>query len=197
MTTASAAPRVVHVERCMGTVFTIDIRDPGSWDQAIGAVVAWLHRADAMFSIYRAGSDISRIRRGELAVENAAPLLGEVLELCGQVQAETGGYFTPGWDGGPDPTGLVKGWAIERASHLLHCHGSHNHAINGGGDLQIAGEPAPASHGGWASATRSAAGACWPWSPAATSPSQPRALPNAARTSSTRSPASRRPTSPA
>jgi FAD:protein FMN transferase len=143
MTTAAAPPRVVHVEHCMGTVFSIDIRDPGSWDEAVSDVVGWLHRADALFSTYRAGSDISRLRRGELAVENADPLVAEVFALCAQVQADTGGYFTLGWNGDPDPTGLVKGWAIEQASHLLRGHGSRNHAVNGGGDIQLAGESAP------------------------------------------------------
>jgi len=141
---APALPRTVHVEHCMGTVFSIDVRDPGSWALAIGAAVAWLHRVDGVFSTYREGSDISRIRRGELAVADADPLVGEVLGRCAGLTEETGGWFTAHWrGGGPDPTGLVKGWAIERASDLLRAHGSRNHAVNGGGDVQTAGESAP------------------------------------------------------
>ena len=37
MTTAGDTARTLHVEHCMGTVFTIDIRDAGSWDEAIAA----------------------------------------------------------------------------------------------------------------------------------------------------------------
>ncbi len=60
-----------------------------------------------------------------------------------RLETETGGYFTT-FDGAElDPTGLVKGWAIERASQFLRGHGSHNHAVNGGGDIQIAGDAAP------------------------------------------------------
>ena len=141
---APALPRTVHVEHCMGTVFSIDVRDPGSWALAIGAAVAWLHRVDGVFSTYREGSDISRIRRGELAVADADPLVGEVLGRCARLAEETGGWFTAHWrGGGPDPTGLVKGWATERASDLLRSHGSRNHAVNGGGDVQTAGESAP------------------------------------------------------
>ena len=131
----------VHVEECMGTVFSIDVRDPGAWDGAVGDVVAWLHRVDAVFSTYKAESDISRIRRGELAIEEANPDVADVLNLCSVIEAETEGYFTAGWDSELDPTGLVKGWAIERASRLLTAHGSRNHAVNGGGDIQLAGEP--------------------------------------------------------
>jgi FAD:protein FMN transferase len=132
-----------HVEHCMGTVFTLDVRDPGAWGGAIAAAVAWLHHVDAVFSTYRAGSDISRIRRGELAAADADPDVLPVLALAAEVEAETGGWFSLFPDGGLDPTGLVKGWAIERAGDVLHDHGCRNHAINGGGDVQLAGEAAP------------------------------------------------------
>jgi FAD:protein FMN transferase len=135
--------RVVHVEHCMGTVFSIDIRDPGSWEPAISAVTGWLHHVDEVFSTYRTGSDVSRLRRGELTAEQASPLVAEVLGLCARAQADTGGYFTTALPGGLDPTGLVKGWAIERASGILRAHGSVNHCVNGGGDIQLAGEASP------------------------------------------------------
>lgn len=140
---SAARFRTVHVEHCMGTVFSIDIRDPGSWGTAIHEAVAWLHKVDAAFSPYRVDSDISRIQRGVLALENADPDVALVLDLCAAVEAETDGYFTPIWNGELDPTGLVKGWAIERASDLLKAHGSRNHAVNGGGDIQLAGESGP------------------------------------------------------
>jgi FAD:protein FMN transferase len=145
MTPAAAAgpSRVVHVEHCMGTVFSIDIRDPGPWEPAIGAVTRWLHHVDEVFSTYRPGSDISRLRRGELAAGHANPLVAEVLGLCARAEEETNGYFTAALPGGIDPTGLVKGWAIERASGILRAHGSVNHCVNGGGDIQLAGEASP------------------------------------------------------
>ncbi|SFW78961.1 FAD:protein FMN transferase [Amycolatopsis australiensis] len=135
--------RTVHVEHCMGTVFTIDVRDPGDWAAPIAEAVAWLHRADALFSTFSPGSDLSRYRDGTLRLADADPLVAEVLALCDGYEAETGGYFTARWRGAPDPTGLVKGWAIERAAALLRGHGSPNHAINGGGDVWLAGEAAP------------------------------------------------------
>jgi thiamine biosynthesis lipoprotein len=127
----------------MGTVFTVDVRDPGDWAPAIDEVVADLHHVDAVFSTYRADSDISRIGRGELTVHAADPLVAQVLDLCAAMRAETGGWFTAMPAGRLDPTGLVKGWAVERASATLRRHGSVNHAVNGGGDVQTAGEPEP------------------------------------------------------
>lgn len=135
--------RTVHVEHCMGTAFTIDIRDVGDWTAAIDAVVSWLHFVDATFSTYREDSDISRIRRGELRVADADPHVSEVLDLCARAQGSTRGYFTTLPNGRLDPTGLVKGWSIECASELLLEAGSGNHAINGGGDMQLAGEAEP------------------------------------------------------
>jgi FAD:protein FMN transferase len=142
--TASAAPaRRVHVEHCMGTAFTIDIRDPGAWDEAIGDVVAWLHHVDTVFSTYRPTSDICRIQSRELRLADADPDVALVLDLCADVQMTTAGAFTATPNGRLDPTGLVKGWAVERASRLLRAHGAANHAVNGGGDMQLAGGAAP------------------------------------------------------
>ncbi|MGW4523969.1 FAD:protein FMN transferase [Amycolatopsis sp. NPDC004378] len=135
--------RTVHVEHCMGTVFSIDVRDPGDWTAPIADVVAGLHRVDALFSTFRPDSEVSRIGRGELAIADADPDVAAVFGLCEQFEAESGGYFTARWRGTPDPTGLVKGWAIERASAVLRKHGSHHHAVNGGGDVQLAGEAGP------------------------------------------------------
>ena len=78
----------------MGTVFTIDIRDPGNWSEAIRDVVSWLHDVDQVFSTYKHDSDISRLRRGELALEDANPDVAAVLALCADARAETAGYFT-------------------------------------------------------------------------------------------------------
>ena len=139
-------PRTVHVEHCMGTVFTIDVRDDaadGDWAAAIGSAVALLHHVDRVFSTYRADSDISRLRRGELRLRDAHPDVRTVLDLCADVQLDTRAAFSAMRGGRLDPTGLVKGWAIDRADAVLRAHGSANHAVNGGGDVLVAGSAAP------------------------------------------------------
>ncbi len=137
------ATRGVHVEHCMGTVFSIDVRDPGDRTDAIGDVVGRLHHVDAVFSTYRPDSDISRLQRRELRLADADPDVAVVLDLCAAIQQETGGHFSALNAGRIDPTGLVKGWAIEEASRRLREHGCANHAVNGGGDIQLAGEAEP------------------------------------------------------
>lgn len=139
----SGRPRTVHVEHCMGTVFSIDVRDEGSWDTAIADVVQWLHHVDEVFSTYRPESVLSRLQRGELWLPECGPEVAEVLALCEEVESTTGGAFSPRYDRRLDPTGLVKGWAVDRAARMLDAAGARNHAVNGGGDVQLTGEASP------------------------------------------------------
>jgi thiamine biosynthesis lipoprotein len=140
--TPVAMPRTVHVEHCMGTVFSIDIRDAGDWSPALAEVVSWLHQVDATFSSYQADSPVSRLGRGELELADCPPDVRLVLADCAEVATQTDGYFTTHPGGQLDLSGYVKGWAIERASDILRERGSANHAVNGGGDIQCAGERA-------------------------------------------------------
>jgi thiamine biosynthesis lipoprotein len=131
------------VEQCMGTVFSFDIRLPAVDPAALDSVIAWLHWVDATFSTYRTGSEISRLGRGEIELADCAPEVAEVLERCAELEVETDGNFSALAPGSLDPSGLVKGWAVQRASEMLRAAGSSNHCINGGGDIQCTGSPAP------------------------------------------------------
>jgi FAD:protein FMN transferase len=42
-----------------------------------------------------------------------------------------------------DPSGVVKGWSIERAAEILELHGAVNFCINAGGDIAIRGYAHP------------------------------------------------------
>ena len=125
----------------MGTVVSFDV--PAWADQVLGRVVSWLHWVDATFSPYRDDSDVSRFGRGALALAECAPELTEVLAACADVTARSGGYFTIRPGGRHDPSGYVKGWAIERAAAMLTSAGSAEHSVNGGGDIQCVGDHGP------------------------------------------------------
>ncbi|MFI5959940.1 FAD:protein FMN transferase [Cryptosporangium sp. NPDC051539] len=122
----------------MGTVFSIDVR-AGVSVAALDDVVRWLHWVDGTFSTYQPGSVVSRLSRGELTPDECPAEVREVLALVREASAATDGYFTDAPHGFLDPTGLVKGWAIERASDLLAAAGSTAHSVNGGGDVQLVG----------------------------------------------------------
>lgn len=141
--TSPAATQQRHVEQCMGTVFSLDVRAPGVDAAAIAEVVAWLHHVDAVFSTYRADSEISRLARGELTRAGCSAEVRGVLAECERLEDVTDGYFSARIGGRLDPSGYVKGWAIERAGDLLEAAGSRNHCVNGGGDVQCVGNPEP------------------------------------------------------
>jgi thiamine biosynthesis lipoprotein len=148
MSTVVTSKPLVHVEHVMGTVVSFDVRFADESQRApmrvaIADAVVWLHRVDEVFSTYRHDSQVSRLGRGEVRLADCDDDVEEVLELCAQIGRETGGYFSSTYGGRLDPTGLVKGWAIQRASERLCTAGSTRHLVNGGGDIQAVGGSAP------------------------------------------------------
>jgi thiamine biosynthesis lipoprotein len=135
---------VIHVEQIMGMPIVLDVRDE---DPDVGAIARmWdsLRRVDAVFSTYKADSEISRLNRGELALEDASPEVREVLARCEELREETGGYFDArAAGGGLDPSGLVKGWAVDRACAVLDAAGFVNYALDAGGDIRLSGRAVP------------------------------------------------------
>lgn len=148
MHVSGSPPTVRHVEPVMGTMVSIAIHEtPGpeaSVRAAIDDACRLLHRYDAMFSTWMPQSPISRLRRGELTLAELPPEAQHVLELCDEAHQLSGGWFDA-WamPGGVDPTGLVKGWALEEALAVLHRAGVANALVNGGGDLAATGHPRP------------------------------------------------------
>jgi thiamine biosynthesis lipoprotein len=127
----------------MGTVVSFDVPAQAGEPRAggpLGQAVRWLHWVDATFSPYLQDSDVSRFGRGALPLADCAPELAEVLEVCAAVSARSNGYFTVTPGGTFDPSGYVKGWAIERAAAILTAAGSAEHSVNGGGDVQCVGD---------------------------------------------------------
>jgi thiamine biosynthesis lipoprotein len=143
----SAAPRdrCVRIVRTMGTVVSIDVRAPRSpgLAAALDDAESVLREADETFSTYRDDSWISRLARREIRLRDLPPPVGEVLALCADLERLTDGWFTARWrgDGTLDPTGVVKGWAAERAGGLLSARGFTDHCVNAAGDVAVAGRP--------------------------------------------------------
>lgn len=132
-----------HVEPAMGTVFSFDLRGPAMDPAALDEAVRWLHWVDATFSTYRDDSVANRLGRHEVQIADCPPEVAEVLALCAAAERASGGHFSATRAGRWDPTGVVKGWAVERASDILRSGGSSAHCVDGGGDLQLVGEPRP------------------------------------------------------
>ncbi|MDN0196115.1 FAD:protein FMN transferase [Streptomyces sp. S.PNR 29] len=143
---AQAPAAVRHAEEVMGTVFSFDVRggDPVAVRSALAEAIAGLHRVDEVFSTYRDDSQVSRLARGELTVEDCDPEVAEVLELGAEAERLSDGWFSTSYEGRLDPTGIVKGWSAERAARRLAAvPGVTGVSVNGGGDVQLLGTPGP------------------------------------------------------
>jgi FAD:protein FMN transferase len=138
------ATGLLRVEQIMGTAIGVDLRDPEVPASAVEAAFESLRRADARFSTYQPDSEVCRLSRGELTLAACSLELRQVLALAEQLRADSGGYFEVHGhraDRGLDPSGVVKGWAVEEAAWILDAAGARNYAINAGGDVLVRGEP--------------------------------------------------------
>jgi thiamine biosynthesis lipoprotein len=124
----------------------VDLRDEAAVDADAEAAFAWLREVDAAFSTYREDSEVRRIDLGELAVEDASENVRWVLGRCEELRVETRGFFDMRYGGALDPSGLVKGWAVEQASALLSARGLRDHAVSAGGDIVLRGGALPDAH---------------------------------------------------
>jgi thiamine biosynthesis lipoprotein len=134
---------VRRVESIMGTTVSVAVRPPPVSDDVLDGFFDQLRAVDARFSTYRHDSEVSRLARGELAEVDASRDLRHVLAACDHLALVTDGAFDARRhrpDGRPDPSGYVKGWAIEEAAWLLDSAGARNYWINAGGDIVARGE---------------------------------------------------------
>ncbi len=131
-----------RVEHIMGTAVSLDIADPVA-DDVVEAAFAWLREVDARFSTYRADSEVCRLDDGTLNTTQAHQDTRTVLAACAGLWRDTDGFFDAYATGRLDPSGYVKGWAVQVASDRLLAAGIANHCVNAGGDVRVRGFARP------------------------------------------------------
>ena len=107
-----------RVEPVMGMPVSVAVRGEADLDP----VFAWLRWVDENFSPYGAALSDD-------------PLVDEVLERCEALRRATRGYFDVRATGRLDPSGYVKGWAVERAAAMIDA----DVCVNAGGDVRVRG----------------------------------------------------------
>jgi thiamine biosynthesis lipoprotein len=137
---AVPSARLTEVRHIMGMPIGIDVCDAHGVD--VEAAFDWLRQVDATFSTYRDDSDISRLGRGELTLAECRPEVDEVLTRCLALERATNGFFSVRAGGRLDPSGFVKGWAVDGAAERLAAAGAERFCINAGGDIVARGRPA-------------------------------------------------------
>lgn len=123
----------------MGMPVTLVIVDTHASHADIEREYLYLEGIDRRFSTYKPTSEISRLNRGELTLAQASDETRLIFALADQTKQETHGYFNIEKDGYIDPSGLVKGWAIQQVANRLAERGFANYMVDIGGDIQTAG----------------------------------------------------------
>ena len=144
-TASAVADRDVvrRVEQVMGMPISLALRgqhaDTERGVEAWESVLASLRWTDDVFSTWRPETAVSRLGRGELTLTDCPPEVAEVLEVAEHARRATHGAFDVRRivDGREvlDPSGVVKGWAVDRAAAALRDLDDTDFCLSAGGDL--------------------------------------------------------------
>ncbi len=144
MTARTDAPVARRVEHVMGMPISLALRGRHAHDEvgerAWQAALTELRWVDEVFSTWRPDSQVSRLGRGEVGLDDCVPEVAEVLRLGDAAKASSDGAFDvclPGPDGVRrlDPSGVVKGWAVDRAVRPLLALAGTDVCLSAGGDM--------------------------------------------------------------
>jgi len=133
-----------YVEHVMGMPISLALRGRHTDDDiarsAWAATLSQLREVDRMFSTYRRDSFVTRLDRCEITVDDCPAEIYEVLALGETASRESGGAFNirrPGRDGELrlDPSGVVKGWAVERVAAPWQALADTDFCLSAGGDM--------------------------------------------------------------
>ena len=128
-----------ETRQVMGMPVTIELVDAKATHDEVEKIYAYFKYVDETFSTYKATSEISQINAGHHPKNSWSADMRYVFEQSELTRQETGGYFSIQHYGHIDPSGYVKGWAIQNAAQMVTEDGIENYYIEVGGDLQVSG----------------------------------------------------------
>ena len=127
-----------------GTVIVVEVasldQSIPTLESAIDSAHQYFTRIDELLSPWKIDSEVSRLRRGEISIDNCSLEVQEVWHGCLEARELTTGAFDP-WSlvGGFDPSGFVKGWAADKACDSFVARGIESCLVNAGGDIAVRG----------------------------------------------------------
>lgn len=128
-----------ETRQVMGMSATIELADKQATEANIEAIFDYFKYVDEAFSTYKKTSEISQINAGQIMPQNYSTDMQKVLAACEITKQETRGYFDIIHNEKLDPSGYVKGWAIQRATTKLLEQGLENFYLEISGDIQLMG----------------------------------------------------------
>lgn len=137
-------PTVRYVEHVMNMPISLALRgqhaDDDAGRRAWHRVMDELRETDRIFSTYREDSFISRLARDEITLAECPSRVREVVQLGQLAEIESGGAFSI-WRSNTngtltlDPSGVVKGWSVQRAAEHLRVLARTDYCLSAGGDM--------------------------------------------------------------
>lgn len=124
----------------MGMTVIVEVLDLSVSQNNINEVFDYFKYVDNAFSTYKESSEISKINAGTLQKKEYSKDMKEILKLSEETKLQTQGYFDIEKDGKIDPSGIVKGWAINNAANNLEKKGFKHYYVDAGGDIQVKGK---------------------------------------------------------
>lgn len=122
----------------MGMPITLMTPHEPNSKEAFEKIFDFFQRVDQQFSPFIDTSEVSRINRHELKESEYSAEMVEILEIAQKTKVETNNYFDVWHNGSFDPSGIVKGWAIQKAAKMMHGY-TDDFYIDAGGDIQVHG----------------------------------------------------------
>lgn len=107
-------------------------------DKLFSEVFDYFRSIDQRFSPYIKTSEVTKVNRAK-DTSHVSTDMRLILELAEQTKRQTNGYFDVWHNGRFDPSGIVKGWAIQQATDLVIQAGQKDFYIEAGGDLTTGG----------------------------------------------------------
>lgn len=130
----------------MNMPITVEIVDPGARRRHFDKVFGLFTEVEERFSPFLETSETTLLDRGLVRRRDFSPQMRVILQLAEETRLATGGYFDVGGSGHFNPVGIVKGWAIHKASRLLQREGFRDFFVDAGGDIELAGKNADSNN---------------------------------------------------
>ncbi len=127
-----------HTRLIMGMPITLMAHDGALTTAQVEQVFTIFTDADEKYSPYKTTSEVSRLNRQPLFERRYSAELTQIMLLAEQTKQDSDGYFDVHHNGVFDPSGIVKGWAIQKAAAVLNGW-TNNFYIEAGGDIQVSG----------------------------------------------------------
>jgi thiamine biosynthesis lipoprotein len=125
----------------MNMPITIEIVDSKVQEDDFREIFDYFKNIEEKFSFFKDTSEVSKINRGEISLLDYSEEMKNILNLAEDIKKMTIGYFNiVTADGKINPSGIVKGWAIQQAINILIKKGFENFYLEVGGDVQICGK---------------------------------------------------------